>query len=231
VFKKIPVLKELITLLYTVKLLHSQYFNVTIFSNYGMRHKTSIVRTPCYFDPQYVYLHEQTRLSNRTRVISSGGKFIMKKYSLAAVNLLVVTGNHTPTVGIPSFIMVDTHINDKEVDIVVEEDVWIGANVTLIPGAYLSRGVVCGAGCIVNRRIPPYAVVVGTPAKIIASKFSINQILEHEKALYEPSERFSEEFLEELFEDIYKDKRSIGLDSMSNSDRKKLELFRSDFQI
>ncbi|MBO5721054.1 MAG: hypothetical protein J6R61_05980 [Bacteroidales bacterium] len=66
---------------------------------------------------------------------------------------------------------------------------------------------------MVNKEIPPYAVAVGTPAKIIAAKFTIEQILEHEKLLYPEEKRFTKEYLEELFETYYKDKRTIGVTS------------------
>lgn len=46
------------------------------------------------------------------------------------------------------------------------------------------QGAVVGANTLVNKEIPPYAVVVGSPAKIIAAKFTIDQIMEHERILY-----------------------------------------------
>ncbi|MCQ2966112.1 MAG: DUF1919 domain-containing protein [Alphaproteobacteria bacterium] len=54
-----------------------------------------------------------------------------------------------------------------EQEIVVEDDVLIGANSTLVPGAYISRGVVIGANSVVNTTIPSYAVAVGCPTKVI----------------------------------------------------------------
>ena len=55
----------------------------------------------------------------------------------------------------------------KEEDIIIEDDVWIGANCTIASGAYVSKGVVVGANSFVNSKIPPYAIVAGSPAKII----------------------------------------------------------------
>ena len=51
--------------------------------------------------------------------------------------------------------------------IVIEEDVWIAANVVLLDGAHLGRGCVIGAGSLVRGRIPPYSVNVGSPTRII----------------------------------------------------------------
>ncbi len=51
--------------------------------------------------------------------------------------------------------------------VVIEDDVWIGRNVTILPGITISRGSVIGTGAVVTRDVPAYAVVGGVPAKII----------------------------------------------------------------
>ena len=79
--------------------------------------------------------------------------------------------------------------------IIVEEDVWIGINVTLLSGAHVGRGAIIGAGAVVRGEVPPYAVVIGNPARIIKFKWSIEDIMDHEKVLYTANERFSEEDL------------------------------------
>lgn len=45
--------------------------------------------------------------------------------------------------------------------------VWLGANVTVLPGVTIGEYAVIGAGAVVNKDIPPYAVAVGVPAKVI----------------------------------------------------------------
>ena len=51
--------------------------------------------------------------------------------------------------------------------IIIGNDVWIGANVTILKGVNIGDGAVIGAGSVVTKDIPPYATVVGNPAKII----------------------------------------------------------------
>jgi len=51
--------------------------------------------------------------------------------------------------------------------IVIEDDVWIGANVTILKGVKISKGAVVGAGSVVIKDVPEYAVVVGNPAKVV----------------------------------------------------------------
>lgn len=54
--------------------------------------------------------------------------------------------------------------------IVVEDDVWIGANVVLLDGAILRRGCVIGAGSLVRGEVPEYAVAVGSPAEVVGHR-------------------------------------------------------------
>ncbi|GGD14261.1 WxcM-like domain-containing protein [Aureimonas glaciei] len=50
---------------------------------------------------------------------------------------------------------------------VVEDDASIGANATILPGLRISRGAMIGAGAVVTRDVPPNAIVVGNPARIV----------------------------------------------------------------
>lgn len=180
--------------------------------------------------PELVFLHDYSRLQRDHIIYNYTGKFVMKEYSAASVGLLVVTGNHKPTVGVPQYMLGISHINDKETDIIVEEDVWIGARVTLLAGAHIGRGAVIGASSLVNKEIPPYAVAVGSPTRIVASKFTIEQILEHERILYPENKCFSREYLEELFATYYQGKKSIGVTCNLNETDYPLYMEQFDFQ-
>lgn len=181
---------------------------------YGECHETTQIGIPIQItNTKNVFLSEKTRIQSGCKIITYTGNFYLKNYSVLSYGVTIITGNHTPTVGIPQYVLGHSHKNDREKDIIVEEDAWIGANVTLLAGSHIGRGCVIGACSLVNKEIPPYAVAVGVPAKIIASKFSIEQIIEHEKKIYSEEERYSKDFLKELFAKYYVGKRSIGLDS------------------
>ena len=51
--------------------------------------------------------------------------------------------------------------------ITIEDDVWIGANVTVCPGVTIGKGSVIGAGSVVNKDIPSGVVAAGNPCKVI----------------------------------------------------------------
>jgi len=51
--------------------------------------------------------------------------------------------------------------------IVIEDDVYIGARVIILPGRKIGRGAVIGSGAVVTKDVPEYAVVAGNPARIV----------------------------------------------------------------
>ena len=57
-------------------------------------------------------------------------------------------------------------------NIVLHDDVWIGANALICSGVEIGQGAVIAAGAVVTKDVPPYAVVGGNPAKIIKYRFN-----------------------------------------------------------
>lgn len=51
--------------------------------------------------------------------------------------------------------------------VVIGNDVWLGARVTILPGVHIGDGSIIGAGSIVTKDVPRYAIVGGNPARII----------------------------------------------------------------
>jgi acetyltransferase-like isoleucine patch superfamily enzyme len=49
----------------------------------------------------------------------------------------------------------------------IDDDVWIGANATILDGVNIGKGAILAAGTVVTSDIPPYAIVAGVPAKIL----------------------------------------------------------------
>jgi acetyltransferase-like isoleucine patch superfamily enzyme len=64
--------------------------------------------------------------------------------------------------------MVEQPVIKKE--IVLEDDVWVGANAVIIQGVTVGKGSIVGAGAVVTKDVPPYSVVGGTPAIGIRSR-------------------------------------------------------------
>ena len=67
--------------------------------------------------------------------------------------------------------------------LVVQEDVWIGFGAVLLTGVTVGRGAIVAAGSVVTRDVPPYAVVGGNPARTLTMRFTPEEIVEHERLL------------------------------------------------
>lgn len=113
----------------------------------------------------------------------------------------IITGDHRIDI-IGKYIIDVTDrekLPEQDAPVTIEDDCWIGANVTILKGVTIGRGTVVAAGAVVTNSIPPYCIAGGVPAKPIKFKWTIGQILEHEAILYPESERFTREQLEKIF--------------------------------
>lgn len=119
------------------------------------------------YNEDNLIMEEKAAIGPNSEIMNPRCKFIMRKWSFTARELLVVDGNHMSIVGIP---LIDVRDEDKDrldvnheynKDIIVEEDVWIGARVTLCAGAHINRGSIVAAGAVVTKEFPPYTVLGG----------------------------------------------------------------------
>lgn len=113
----------------------------------------------------------------------------------------IVTGDHRiDVIGKPIFSSYDK-LPENDAPVVIQDDVWVGAHVTILKAVTIGRGSVVAAGSVVNKSTPPYSISGGIPAKTIKFRFTIDQIIEHERILYPLNERYSREELEKIFKE------------------------------
>jgi acetyltransferase-like isoleucine patch superfamily enzyme len=80
-----------------------------------------------------------------------------------AQNIVISALNH-------NYEDVEKSIADQGINIqtvIIENDVWIGANSIILAGVHIGKHVVIGAGSVVTKDIPPYSVALGNPARIV----------------------------------------------------------------
>ena len=189
-----------------IKNIIDKLFHVNRCSEYGyMAENAFLAPDVLLFSKKNLYLYENTSIPDGAIILNPRSKFIMKRGSFSSYNLCVCPGNHMPVVGMWKHDVTD-EMKDKldkkgrfDRDIIVEEDVWIGINVTLLNGAHIGRGCIVGAGCVISGEWPPYMVIAGNPARIIKPVFSFDDIIRHEEKLYPPEARISIETLKKIF--------------------------------
>jgi len=82
-------------------------------------------------------------------------------------NTMIGPGTMITTVGHPLSPMGRRKHQGFAKPVTIENDVWLGGNVVVLPGITIGQGSVIGAGSIVTKDIPPFSVAVGSPAKVI----------------------------------------------------------------
>lgn len=58
----------------------------------------------------------------------------------------------------------------KKMSVEIDDRVWLGSNVIVLPGVHIGEGAVCCAGCVVTKDVLPYSVVAGIPAKKVGER-------------------------------------------------------------
>ena len=180
--------------------LYKTYFTCSR-KKFGHIAESAKINAPVFINrAKNVFLYENTNIAANSYISAYNAKFIVKKNCAIAESLTIHTGNHARVLG--KFITQITEENKPkgyDNDIIVNEDCWIGCNVTLLSGVTIGRGSTIAAGAVVNKSMPPYCVCGGVPCKPIKRIWSIDEILQHEAALYPEEERFTREQLIEIY--------------------------------
>lgn len=110
-----------------------------------------------------------------------GDRLIIGKFcSIAKGVEFVMNGANHPMDGISAFpfgIFIDgkpaipKNIVKNKGDTVIGNDVWIGQNITFMPGVKVGDGSIIGTNAVVAKDIPPYSIAVGNPARVVKRRF------------------------------------------------------------
>ena len=96
-------------------------------------------------------------------------------------------------------------------DIIIDDDVWIGTNAIILSGVHVGQGAVIGAGAVVTKDVPPYAVVGGVPASIIKYRFQpeiIHRLIDIDY------DKLSPDIVRNCIEDLYTNVTSENVEEL-----------------
>lgn len=128
--------------------------------------------------PQKVEIGHDTFLNEFVRIGGQNGVKIGSFVQLSQ-NVSLVSENHeysNPLLPIKK----QGYFGKK---IVIEDDVWVGANAVILDGVTVGQGAIVGANAVVTKNVKPYAIVVGIPAKFIKYRFSKRKITLAKKSI------------------------------------------------
>lgn len=112
-------------------------------------------------------------IGRNAEFMSTKAEIKIGDYVMFGPHVFMITGDHR--IDIPDKYMYEIQESEKlpenDMDIILEGDNWIGANVIILKGVTIGKGAVVAAGAVVNKDVPPYSIVGGVPAKIIKMRF------------------------------------------------------------
>jgi acetyltransferase-like isoleucine patch superfamily enzyme len=158
------------------------------------------------FDPdgtytyKTIYIGDNVDLGVRPTIMAALGTVRIGNNVMFGPEVTIRGGNHrVDVVGTP-MIAVRKEAADDRFDrgVTICDDVWVGTRAIILHGVTIGRGAVIGAGAVVTRSVPPYAVVAGIPARVVRMRWSADVIAEHERILYAPGQRFTMEEMSRL---------------------------------
>jgi len=169
------------------------------------------------FDPNAHYTYQNIEVGDDVSIgagavfMASESKIIIGNKVMFGPNVIVVGGNHNTSV-VGKF-MYDVHEKrpQDDQDVIIEDDIWVGSGALILKGVKIARGAVVAAGAVVNKDVPPYTIVGGIPARIIALRFGdIDSVMIHETTLYPPEKRLQKAALYEAFVDVEKQSKRFS---------------------
>ncbi|WP_241535928.1 acyltransferase [Indiicoccus explosivorum] len=130
-----------------------------------------------------IHLGNNISIGSDANFICGLAKIIIKDKVMFGPHVFIITGSHRMDVIGEYMIDIKDKLPENDLDVVIEEDVWVGANVIILKGVTIGRGSVIAAGSIVTKNVEPYSIYAGVPARKIKERFSEEEISEHEKLM------------------------------------------------
>lgn len=138
-------------------------------------------------------------IAEHTNIDYTGGLLIGDKVSISE-GVKILTHNH-----VVDFSGTDESKGCYKTPLVIGDRVWIGTRCTILPGVKeIGRGALISADTCINKKVPPYAIIMGNPAKIVGFRMRPDRIVIFEESIYPKEERIPIEILKDNYEKYYR---------------------------
>lgn len=135
--------------------------NALIQQLFGKSDETTLINGHFSCDYGYNISVGKNFYMNFNGVILDCGKVTIGDYVMIGPNVTLCTAGH------PLDIATRYTYNEFAKPITIEDKVWIGANVLVLPGVTIGYGAVVGGGSVVTKDVPAHSIVLGNPARVV----------------------------------------------------------------
>ncbi|MBD5641886.1 MAG: acyltransferase [Desulfovibrio sp.] len=114
----------------------------------------------------WLELADQVAVSPNANIGADDGEVVIGRQVAIGPGTVIRAANHRfERPDLP--IMAQGHCGGR---VIIEDDVWIGANCVITPDVRIGRGAIVGAGAVVTRNVAPFSIVGGVPARVIGAR-------------------------------------------------------------
>lgn len=114
--------------------------------------------------PSAIIIGDNTYVGENNNLRAADGVIEIGSHCYVSQGVTIVTSNHGIQKNLP---IGKQGWYSKKARIKLHDDVWVGANSVILPDVTIGEGAVIGAGSIVTKDVPEYAIVAGNPARIL----------------------------------------------------------------
>jgi acetyltransferase-like isoleucine patch superfamily enzyme len=139
----------------------------------------------CDFIYSHIHIGHHVHIGSYASFFASIAHIYIGDYVAFGPNVSIRGGDHRiDLLGKHIFeIKENEKLHENDIDVHIDNGVWVGCNVTILKGVHIGTGAVVAAGSVVTKSVPPYAIVAGNPAKVLKYRFDEVQIKQHEQML------------------------------------------------
>ena len=117
-----------------------------------------------FYDPGKISIGDDTIVGERA-VLDGRDKLVIGNHVAIASEVMIYNSEHNIN---------DDNFQAIGAPVIVEDYAFIGPRVIILPGVKIGKGAIVGAGAVVTKEVPPFAIVGGVPAKIIGERKNKN---------------------------------------------------------
>ncbi len=161
-------------------------FLVSAFANHG---KNIFVGQKCSINYENVDIGDNSSIGQGATFVSTRARIIIGKNVMFGPNTTIITGNHRIDVigRYMNSIKETEKLPSNDSNVVISDDVWIGANAIILKGVCIGEGSVIAAGSVITKDVEAFSIYGGNPAKKIRDRFNEAEINKHRKIIEERS--------------------------------------------